>query len=1087
MKPNERLWWRLAISALVITSGPALAEGGVAILSPPDGDTKVADLCPFEVCTAGFTSQVEVTGDPVDSVEFEVTQLTGPRAGMVFTLPICNPPDPIEGTPGCPVPPVVISDGFFLWEGTGTVVARTRRGALEEVSTPIHLTVLPPLLTPPGTITLSSVAPLSGSPGILARDPGPAYPTGIATTPGETTITGSNLDNNPFLEVYVSPVVNGEPPLTAESGLPVADWCRFPARILDRGVNPGGESFLRVELPTLPLLAPTTCGAPPGLLGNIFDKRWRWMIRDGWIRPERIHDWWAIPTPQMLPWHDAPPFRMVKPSYPLIDGFGFANKETDPKYYEFLTVFGNNAYICLGAFGACLTHIPDPLYHLVWWPTYSLVIGGTGGSCNGMSATSLLMSREDLQTEPFSPDVHFPVGFDQPGDPARYSEPDWCTPFCSPPRPDNLWAHIRKNHGVQFSREFLLEVIETLGEAIFDPNDVASIRGVPQATLERVAGNPRENVVCFFAPGNGHCVTPFAVSGNRMLIYDNNKPQDTSLFIEIVDGDYNYPARTEEPHSGNAIMAFPIDIWKEGRHLFGVMELGALIGGGLVEFLVMVAVGAGDMTVTNEAGGRWGFEEDGSFTDSLLGAVSVPPLGPQGAPSRAMPLAVAMNQPAPTVQINATGGRYIWTVGAGGHLLQLEASDAAAGDQDLVHVLHPGGRLEGFDFTPHRAASHFVPRVGLVSGEQERALFHFHGLSVPGGKRVGFGADKQARAVTYENDTGATTHHSLALDYVAGAAESHGRMIYGPFEVPRGARHRVRLASWPEVTQVVSELDLDRDGTPEHTVVVVGRPLSTPLAGDTAADLSATKTASSESVALGASVIFTVELSNAGPDTASEVALIDSLPPDASISEVTASQGGCTTSPSGLRCAIGSLAPGDSVTVTYAVTAGLPGTLANGASVFAKESDPDLTNNNTFATVAVPALVDINPGRGPNLVTLGSRQVVLVALLGQPGLDVRLVDPSTLAFGPNGASAFCPQSESRSHRGQASEPGEECGKLTDANHDGSLDLVAHFRIDETGIADGDTQGCLRAAFADGRSLEGCDAILTRRAGAHGRR
>jgi hypothetical protein len=145
---------------------------------------------------------------------------------------------------------------------------------------------------------------------------------------------------------------------------------------------------------------------------------------------------------------------MVKPLYPLIDGFGFDNMATDPRYYEFLTVFGNNAYICLGAFGLCATHVPDPLYHLVWWPIYGQVIGSTGGSCNGISATSLLMSREDLQTESFSPDVHYPVGFDQPGDPAQYSEPDWCTPFCSPPKPDNLWAQIRMNHGVQFSREF---------------------------------------------------------------------------------------------------------------------------------------------------------------------------------------------------------------------------------------------------------------------------------------------------------------------------------------------------------------------------------------------------------------------------------------------------------------------------------------------------------------------------------------------------------------------------------------------------------------------------------------------------------
>jgi hypothetical protein len=529
----------LVTSALVVALAAVPARAAVVILSPPDGDSKVADPCPFPVCTAGFPAQVQVTGAPIDYLDWEVT----PDMGLMVTFPICQPPDPIEGTPGCAVPPVTINSGLLLREGSYTVTARALRAGVPEYSTPIRLTVLAPNQTPAGTISLSSVSPLSGAPAIVVRDPGPSYPTGIVTTPGETTITGRNLDNNPFLDVYASPIRAGEPPLAADSGLPVGDWCKFPARILGRGPAPNGESFLRVELPTLPVEAPTTCGVPPGPPGSIFSKEWRWLIHDRWIRPERVHDYWAIPTPQALPWRDAPPFRMRKPLYPLIDGFGFDNKATDPSYSEFLTVYGNNAYICLGAFGLCAGHVPDPVYHLFWFPIYEQVIGSTTGSCNGISATSLLMSREDLQTETFSPDVHFPVGFDQPVDPARYSDPDWCTPFCSAPRPDNLWAEIRKNHGVQFSREFLFEALETLGEALFDPNDVGSIRGVPQATLERVAANPRGHVVCFFAPGNGHCVTPFAVDGNKMLIYDNNEPRDTSRYIEVVNGDYNYPAR----------------------------------------------------------------------------------------------------------------------------------------------------------------------------------------------------------------------------------------------------------------------------------------------------------------------------------------------------------------------------------------------------------------------------------------------------------------------------------------------------------------------------------------------------------------
>ena len=1091
----------LLATAVLSTVGAIGADAAIAILSPPDGQIKPADACPFPVCTAHFPAQVQLVGTPVDYVEWVLT----PDGDIASTIPICQPPDPIEGTPGCAVPPTLINTGLLLREGTWTVVARARRGALAEDSAPIRLTVLPSGLTPAGTISLSSVAPLAAAPSILARDPGPNHPTGIATVPGETTITGRNLDNNPFLDVYVSPIRSFEPPLASNSGLPVGDWCKYPVRILDRGPLPSGESFLRVELPTLPLEAPTSCGVPPGPLGSIFSKDWRWLINDRWIRPERQNDYWAIPTPQALPWRDAPPFRMVKPLYPLIDGFGFDNKATDPRYYEFLGVFGDNAYICIGAFGACVTRVPDPLYHLVWWPIYGQVIGSTGGSCNGISATSLLMSREELQTETFASDVHYPVGFDQAGDPATYSEPDWCTPFCSAPRPSNLWGEIRKNHGVQFSREFLFQVVDTLGEAIFNPNDVTSIRGVPQATLERVAASPRGHVLCFFEPGNGHCVTPFAVEGNRMLIYDNNEPKDTSRYIEVVNGDYDYPGRSSTPNHGDAIMAFPIDIWKGERHLLGIQELAALVSGNFVEFLFMVAVGDGDMTVTNATGGRWGFEQDGSFADSLLGALSVPPLGPQAVPSQAMPVLVAMNQPPPTVEVTAKGGRYLWSAGAGGHILQLEASDAAAGDKDLLRIDHPGGRLAGFAFTPQGAASHFVPRVGLVLGDQERALFHFLGLSVPAGQSVGFGADKAARAVTYDNDSGAPTHHVIALDHVAGAAFSHGRMLYGPFEVPDGARLRVRLARWPDVAQVVAELDLDRDGRPDETEVVTGRPTQTPTAGDGGADLSVSKQASPARASLGATVTFTVTLSNAGPDTASNVQLVDALSRHAAISDVTATQGDCEADAAGLLCAIGVLAPGDSATVSYRVKARHPGALANGATVFADEPDPDLTNNSAFAAAVVPVRVDVTPGRYPNVVKVDERGRISVAVLGQRGFDVRKIDSSTLAFGPAGAEPEDCDCFDRGHdhhhrdhhannghgkrsasrHGKRGRPHETCGKLVDVNHDGRLDLVAQFRIDETGIALGNTQACLQGLLEDGHSFEGCDGVVTRSSGKHG--
>jgi hypothetical protein len=48
----------------------------------------------------------------------------------------------------------------------------------------------------------------------------------------------------------------------------------------------------------------------------------------------------------------------------------------------------------------------------------------------------------------------------------------------------------------------------------------------------------------------------------------------------------------------------------------------------------------------------------------------------------------------------------------------------------------------------------------------------------------------------------------------------------------------------------------------------------------------------------------------------------------------------------------------------------------------------------------------------------------------------------------------------------------------DLDRDGLLDLVAHFRVDASGIAPGDDLACVHGALLDGRPFDGCDAIET---------
>ncbi len=85
-----------------------------------------------------------------------------------------------------------------------------------------------------------------------------------------------------------------------------------------------------------------------------------------------------------------------------------------------------------------------------------------------------------------------------------------------------------------------------------------------------------------------------------------------------------------------------------------------------------------------------------------------------------------------------------------------------------------------------------------------------------------------------------------------------------------------------------------------------------------------------------------------------------------------------------------------------------------------------------------------------------------MAILGSESFDVADVDVMTLAFGPDGAPF------DHSHGPH----------FEDLNGDSLTDLMAHFRIEETGIAFGDMEACVTGETLDGTPFEGCDAVRT---------
>ena len=104
--------------------------------------------------------------------------------------------------------------------------------------------------------------------------------------------------------------------------------------------------------------------------------------------------------------------------------------------------------------------------------------------------------------------------------------------------------------------------------------------------------------------------------------------------------------------------------------------------------------------------------------------------------------------------------------------------------------------------------------------------------------------------------------------------------------------------------------------------------------------------------------------------------------------------------------------------------------------------------------------IDIKPGSDPNVFNLNSA-VVPVAILGSEAFDVLDVDLTTLAFGPNGATA-------------AHDPG---GHYEDVNLDGEMDLVVHFITKDTGFNFAATEGCVTGETLDATPFQGCDAVI----------
>jgi uncharacterized delta-60 repeat protein len=111
---------------------------------------------------------------------------------------------------------------------------------------------------------------------------------------------------------------------------------------------------------------------------------------------------------------------------------------------------------------------------------------------------------------------------------------------------------------------------------------------------------------------------------------------------------------------------------------------------------------------------------------------------------------------------------------------------------------------------------------------------------------------------------------------------------------------------------------------------------------------------------------------------------------------------------------------------------------------------------------ATSVKIDIKPGDYPNIVDLGSKGTIPVAILSTREFNApKQVSSTSLKFGRTGNEASL----------------ASCSPPQDVNKDGMLDVLCHFTATRIGFQLGDTQGVLTGTTFGGDAIRGTDSVV----------
>lgn len=291
----------------------------------------------------------------------------------------------------------------------------------------------------------------------------------------------------------------------------------------------------------------------------------------------------------------------------------------------------------------------------------------------------------------------------------------------------------------------------------------------------------------------------------------------------------------------------------------------------------------------------------------------------------------------------------------GGSDMLLETVDPATAVRTLVGTLVGGQQIEGLTFW---TGSVDVPLADLTisktdgvdpvtAGTELTYTIHVENVGPAPAENVVV-TDTLPAGVTLVSTTGCAEDPSGVPDCSLGTIASGGSVDY-TVTVMVGPSLTGQITNQVSVATSSTESDTTNNSATQDTAVVA------------VADLSITKMDSSDPIISGGNqvLVYTIEVSNAGPSDATNVLVTDTLPAVAVFQSTT----GCQNDPLGVPvCQLGTIAAGASA--SYTITVSLQrsgGTISNTVSVASDASDPTGNNDSVSETtevipIPIPAL-----------------------------------------------------------------------------------------------------------------------------------